>query len=72
MGARTSGQGRIWPEYWIDCSRCDHHEPLSETKRAVARKEAQRRGWRSWDGKWICPNCLIADDDQHGEGQDHG
>lgn len=51
-------QGRIWPEYWIDCSACDHHEPLAESSPVKAVKEALRRGWCKIKGKWRCRNCL--------------
>lgn len=52
--------GKIWPEYFIDCSRCDFHEPLSCTKSpAVA---ARKMGWRrdeknTIEGPWVCPKC---------------
>jgi hypothetical protein len=51
--------GKIWPEYWIDCCRCEHHEPLAVSKSPAA--EARKRGWRrdgnSIDGPWICKGC---------------
>lgn len=51
-------QGRIWPEYWIDCSGCDHHEPLAESDQTRAVQEALRRGWLNLIGKWKCPKCI--------------
>jgi hypothetical protein len=57
-------QGRIWPEYWIDCCKCDHHQPLAVQKAPAA--EARKQGWRRdptrpIDGPWICPTCQTVD-----------
>jgi hypothetical protein len=53
------GQGRIWPEYWIDCSACDDHEPLAESEPTRAVQEALRRGWTKIGDKWQCPFCIA-------------
>jgi hypothetical protein len=51
--------GKIWPEYWIDCSVCDFHEPLAVSK-APAR-EARKRGWGRLGmvGPWVCGRCQF-------------
>lgn len=58
---KANVKGKIWPEYWIDCSRCDHHQPLATSKSpAVA---ARKQGWRRdpirpMTGPWVCPACI--------------
>lgn len=47
----------MWPEYWIDCSMCDHHEPLGMTTKSAAVTEACRLGWGRSRNKWICKGC---------------
>lgn len=54
-------EGHIWPEYWIDCCECDHHEALAVSKAPA--KEARKRGWKRkgdfYAGAWICPDCVA-------------
>jgi hypothetical protein len=52
--------GKIWPEYWIDCSDCEHHEPLAQDNRTDALTEATRLGWKRRKGRWICKFCQGA------------
>lgn len=56
-GAAPMSKGHIWPEYWIDCSTCDHHEPLGMKTKSAAVTEALILNWGRSQNKWVCPDC---------------
>lgn len=54
----SKGRGEIWPEYWIDCCKCDHHQALAMRKAPAV--EARKQGWTRHGGMvgpWICQIC---------------
>jgi hypothetical protein len=50
-------KGTIWPEYWIDCAACDHHEPLAERTLSAAITAACKAGWVRVYKQWYCRGC---------------
>ena len=58
-------EGKIWPEWWIDCMKCDHHEPLGERDKERAIVAATSAGWISIQGHWICPRCVKAKQEEN-------
>jgi hypothetical protein len=57
----TKFTGHIWPEYWIDCCECEHHQPLATQKSpaSAARKQGWRRKGDAYSGPWVCPECIA-------------
>jgi len=55
------GHGKIWPEYWIDCCKCDHSRPLATTKSPAreAIKQGFKRDGNTSVGPWMCPQCVA-------------
>lgn len=54
----VKGKGCIWPEYWIDCCGCDHHQPLSTSRNPAKAAREQKWRRRKSDNKWLCPACV--------------
>jgi hypothetical protein len=56
-------QGKIYPEWWVDCARCRTSHSTGESVRSKADWGATFNGYRKLKGEgWVCSNCL----DKHG------
>lgn len=56
MTDAPAGRGRIYPEYWVDCCRCEFHMPVGQQTYLRAAESARRIGWRQTAAGWVCPN----------------
>lgn len=54
-------KGRLEPDYYITCGRCEYGHHVGENRYALAVEVARLAGWSHTrkDG-WICPDCRRA------------
>jgi hypothetical protein len=52
----TAKDGKIYPEYWIQCP-CGEERSLGATTRKAAEKQAHEWDWSHTNNGWRCPAC---------------